>query len=67
MLQLPEGLAEALDVPLIPGASQMFTLQLLIEALAFAVLVRTSLTLQPLLLREALECSLQLQGQELSH
>jgi hypothetical protein len=35
--------------------------------LAFAALVRTSLTLQPLLLCEALECSLHLQGQVLSH
>jgi len=56
-----------LNVPLISRASQVFTLQLLIQALAFAALVRTSLTLQPLLLCEALECSLHLQGQVLSH
>jgi hypothetical protein len=51
---------EALDVPLIPGASQRFTLQLRTQALAFAMLARTSLTLQPLLLREPLEFLLKL-------
>jgi hypothetical protein len=35
-----------LDVPLIPGASQAFTLHLLIQALTFAMVVRTSLALQ---------------------
>jgi hypothetical protein len=44
----------ALDVALIPGASQVFTLQLLTQALAFAMAVRTSLALQPQLLREGL-------------
>jgi hypothetical protein len=58
---------KALDVPLIPGAGQAFTLQLRTQALAFAMLGRTSLTLQPLLLREALEFSLKLQGQVLPH
>jgi hypothetical protein len=38
-----------LDVPLIPGASQAFTLQLLTQALAFAMIVRTSLALQLLM------------------
>jgi hypothetical protein len=52
---------KAFDVPLIPAASQAFTLQLLTQALAFAMVVRTSLALQPLLLREALEFSLKLQ------
>jgi hypothetical protein len=34
---------KALDVPLIPGAGQAFTLQLRTQALAFAMLGRTSL------------------------
>jgi hypothetical protein len=67
LLQLLEVSLKALDVPLIPGASQVFTLQLLTQALAFAMLVRTSLTLQLRLLREALEFSLKLQGQVLPH
>ena len=52
---------KALDVPLIPGASQAFTLQLLTQALTLAMVVRTSLALQLQLLRESLEFSLKLQ------
>jgi hypothetical protein len=56
-----------LDVPLIPGASQAFTLQLLTQALAFAMVVCTSLALQLQFLREALEFSLKLQVRVLPH
>ena len=58
---------KALDVPLILGASQAFALQLLTQALAFAMIVRTSLALQLQLLREALEFSLKLQVRVLPH
>jgi hypothetical protein len=58
---------KALDVPLIPGASQAFMLQLLTQALTCAMVVRTSLALQPQLLREALEFSLKLQVRVLPH
>ena len=40
---------KALDVPLILGAGQAFALQLLTQALAFAMIVRTSLALQLLM------------------
>ncbi len=56
-----------MDVPLIPGASQAFTLQLLIQALKFAMIVRTSLALQLHLLREALEFSRELKVGVLPH
>jgi hypothetical protein len=51
LLQLPKVSLKVMDVPLIPGASQPFTLQLLTQALAFAMVVRTSLALQRRLLR----------------
>jgi len=61
LLQLLKVSLKALNDPLIPGARHAFTLQLLTQALAFAMVVRTSLALQLQLLREALEFSLQLQ------
>ena len=51
---------KAFDVPLIPGASQAFTLQLLTQALALVVVVRTSLTLQLQFFGEALKFPLEL-------
>jgi hypothetical protein len=56
-----------LDVPLIPEASQAFTIQLLTQALTFTLVVRTSLALQLQLFREALEFSLKLQVRVLPH
>jgi hypothetical protein len=72
LLQLTKVSIRALDDPLIPGASQAFTLQLLTQALTFATVVRTSLALQLQLLREsflreALEFSLKLQARVLPH
>jgi hypothetical protein len=67
LLQIPEVSLEALDVPLIPGASQAFTLRFLTQALTFAMVVRTSLALQLELLCEALEFPLELQVWVLPH
>jgi hypothetical protein len=47
LLQLPKVSVKALDVPLIPGASQAFTLQLRTQALAFALLAQTFLIKPP--------------------
>src|SRR5215203_1912410 len=67
LLQIPEVSLEALDVPLIPGASQAFPLQFLTQALTFAMVVRTSLALQLELLSEALEFPLELKVRVLPH
>jgi hypothetical protein len=67
LLELLKVSFKALDVPLIPGASQAFPLQLLTQALVVAIIVRTSLALQLQCLREALEFSLKLQVRVLPH
>src|SRR5215207_3261505 len=46
LLQLLKVSLKALNDPLIPGARHAFTLQLLTQALASAMVVRTSLALQ---------------------
>jgi hypothetical protein len=60
-LQLLEFSLETLSASLILGAGQALALQVLTQALAFAVVVSTPLALQSQFLGEALEFPLELQ------